>query len=218
MKIAIEGMDGSGKSTIAKEVAQILNYTYLEKALKELLKFTDEEFETMCNQIYSLNDENIKALFFGLSNLISLKKDNVIIDKHILGTYFWNKTNDNKNIFDLLVELGVMPDLTIIIYASQDSRIRHIKIRNSEDKDLLDSKKMSYGYDKMLEFAINYNMPYFFIDGDNMTLEEIVNEIVNIINYCENKDKNEINEYKEIYNQKEKIKQIVYKKRDKNEK
>ena len=120
MKVAIEGMDGTGKSTISKVVANILEYHYIEKPLKDIFNISSDEFDNLCNKIYSLNDENIKALFFGLGNLIALKKDNIIIDKHILGTYFWNKTNSNENIFNLLVELGVVPDLTIILYASQD--------------------------------------------------------------------------------------------------
>ena len=51
--IAIDGPSGSGKGTIAKEVARRLNYTYIDtgamyrcvslKSLEENLKETDEE-------------------------------------------------------------------------------------------------------------------------------------------------------------------------------
>lgn len=216
MKVAIEGMDGTGKSTISKVVANILEYHYIEKPLKDIFNISSDEFDNLCNKIYSLNDENIKALFFGLGNLIALKKDNIIIDKHILGTYFWNKTDSNENIFNLLVELGVVPDLTIILYASQESRIRHLKSRNKNDKDLLDEKKLSFGYDKMLDFSIKYNIPYIIINSDNYDdLKELIKYIVEIIKSYENKDIERINYYKN--NQDEDIKKLIYEIGDNNE-
>ena len=196
MKVAIEGMDGSGKTTISKVVADKLNYDYVEKPLKNIFNCNDEEFENICNKIYSLNDENIKSLFFGLGNLIALKKDNVIIDKHILGTYFWNKTDNNENIFNLLVELGIIPDLTVIIYASKESRIRHIKIRDKFDKDLKDEKKLLFGYDKMIEFSIKYKIPFIIINSDKYELKEIIDYIVKIIKYYESDNIEKINYYK----------------------
>jgi len=37
MIIAIEGMDGSGKSSISKKVAEKIGYEYLEKPLRKYL-------------------------------------------------------------------------------------------------------------------------------------------------------------------------------------
>lgn len=142
MIIAIEGMDGSGKSSISKKVAEKIGYEYLEKPLRNYLNMSDSEFENLCQKIYLL-DDNLKALFFGFGNLLVMKtgKYNIILDKHILSTYFWNGTNENECLFNNFINMGIFPDLTIILYASIESRIRHIKIRSIDDKDLLDQKK-----------------------------------------------------------------------------
>lgn len=142
MIIAIEGMDGSGKSSISKKVAEKIGYEYLEKPLRKYLNMSDSEFENLCQKIYLL-DDNLKALFFGFGNLLAMKtgKYNIILDKHILSTYFWNGTNENECLFNNFINMGIFPDLTIILYASIESRIRHIKIRSIDDKDLLDQKK-----------------------------------------------------------------------------
>ena len=101
MIIAIEGMDGSGKTSISKIVADKIGYNYLDKPMKNYLNITEEEYENLCQKIYMLNDD-LKALFFGFGNLLAIKtsKQNIIMDKHILSTYFWNGTDENKDLFN----------------------------------------------------------------------------------------------------------------------
>lgn len=43
MKIAIEGMDGVGKTTIAQELAKRNNFTYIGNAIHQLFGITDKE-------------------------------------------------------------------------------------------------------------------------------------------------------------------------------
>lgn len=193
MIISIEGMDGSGKTTISKRIAEKIGYKYIEKPLKEYLHLSDLEYETICQKVYLLNDD-LKALFFGFSNLLGIqcKQKNIILDKHILSTYFWNGTKLNEQLFDFLVSIGIFPDLTIILYSSVENRIHHIKIRNNDDKDLLDPQKMSFGYDKMLYFVEKSKKPYVFINGDNLTFDEIVDRIINIIAVCSRLSEKEI--------------------------
>ena len=201
MIIAIEGMDGSGKSSISKKVAEKIGYEYLEKPLRNYLNISDSEFENFCHKIYLL-DDNLKALFFGFGNLLAMKtgKHNIIFDKHILSTYFWNGTNENECLFNNFIDMGIFPDLTIILYASIENRIRHIKIRSIDDKDLLDQKKMSFGYDKMIVFAEKSNISYIFINGDLLSFDEIVNLIIAIINDCVGLTKEDIFNYCNAFN------------------
>ena len=106
MIIAIEGMDGSGKSSKSKKVAEKIGDEYLEKPLRNYLNMSDSEFENLCQKIYLL-DDNLKALFFGFGNLLAMKigKHNIILDKHVLSTYFWNGTNENECLFNNFIGL-----------------------------------------------------------------------------------------------------------------
>lgn len=196
MIIAIEGMDGSGKTTISKIISEKTGYEYMEKPLKNYLQLSDLEYENLCQKIYLLNDD-LKAIFFGFSNLlgVQLKNKNIILDKHILSTYFWNNTEINDIFFNFLVDIGVFPDLTIILYSSVENRIRHIKERSVDDKDLLNEKKLSLGYDKMLCLAEKSGAPYVFINGDDLSFNEIVDRIIKVIDKCSNLTKEDIAKY-----------------------
>lgn len=71
MKIAIEGMDGVGKTTIAKRFAKENGFIYLDKPLNELFGSANNMISELYNKIYDFDDESIKAWFFGLGNIYS---------------------------------------------------------------------------------------------------------------------------------------------------
>ncbi|MDD4282657.1 MAG: AAA family ATPase [Bacilli bacterium] len=196
MLVAIEGMDGSGKSSISKEVAKRVNYKYVDKILKDIYLIPEETFDNLCEQVNKSNNETFKAMFYGFQNLlVTLLKGNIIIDKHVLATYFWNGYDENEQLFNIFVNNGVIPDLTIILYSSIETRIKHIKLRDKNDKDLFDDKKTSFGYDKMLDFAEKCSMPYIFINGDPLSFEQIISQIVELIKVCELLNKEEFLKY-----------------------
>lgn len=126
MVIAIEGMDGSGKSSVGKRVADMLDFMYLDKLLKNFFEIDDEHFEKICNKIYDISDERIKALFFGFGNILAIKNNinkNVILDRHILSTYFWNGYNQTEEVFNIINSINIQPSLTIILYSDIEHRL-----------------------------------------------------------------------------------------------
>ena len=56
MKIAIEGMDGVGKTTIAKELAKRNNFKYIGDAIHQLFGFTDSN-SSYCKMFQDKEDE-----------------------------------------------------------------------------------------------------------------------------------------------------------------
>ena len=46
MIIAIEGMDGSGKTSISKIVANKIGYKYLDKPIEQFLNITEYEYHS----------------------------------------------------------------------------------------------------------------------------------------------------------------------------
>lgn len=65
MIISIEGMDGSGKTSISKKVAEKIGYEYLGKPLRNYLNMPNSEFENLCQKIYLLDDD-LKAFSLAL--------------------------------------------------------------------------------------------------------------------------------------------------------
>ena len=92
MHIAIEGLDGVGKTDTAKRIAQRLGFKFLEKPLHLI---TDEEgLENYLRITAKVNENNNKlfrAQFYGTGNyLVSqlAKESKVITDRHLVSNYY----------------------------------------------------------------------------------------------------------------------------------
>lgn len=186
MEIIIEGMDGVGKTTVAKKLCERHNFKYVNRPLQRLFGVgepgtkDDIDFQNRLNQIFK-EDNKIQAWITGLGdiyNSIKYKGEDVIIDRGVISNYFWNGDEENELIFKAINDLIGFPDTTIILYASLETRINRIKKRNINDKDLNDSDVYkSDGYKKMAQFIKKYNIPYVFINTENKNPDEVVREI-----------------------------------------
>ncbi len=189
MTIAIEGMDGVGKSTVGRALASMNSMKYIEKPLKDLFKNADvddglDSFLRVCENIYNLDSEILKSWFFGLGNLYAAlenKDEDVIIDRHLASNYFWNGSAKSNEIFQTMINIIGVPDITIVLYASWDVRKQRIMNRNKNDKDLSDDEKKVNGYDKMFRFLNEFNIPYCVIDTENKNIDTIVEEVNDIV-------------------------------------
>lgn len=184
MHIAIEGLDGSGKTTTAQRVAEIIGFNFIEKPLHY---FTDlgNSFENYMNITGRINisKSSIKARFYGLGNYyVSLlsKDNNVVTDRHLASNYYWNCEDDEKFFKQLVADCGA-PDLTIILFAEAEERRRRILERNPNDKDLEQNVFDNEPYIKMKYFLDSYKMNYLLIDTTNIRQEEVVDIIVDEI-------------------------------------
>ena len=189
MKIAIEGMDGVGKSTISKMLADKYGFLYLEKPLTEVMDTRlvngKDNLSAISNNIYNFDDEIIKAWFFGMGNLYSFlkyKNTDLIIDRHFASNYFWNGSPRSNVIFNSMIELIGVPDITIVLYASVETRISRLYKRDENDADLKDSEKHVLGYDKMIKFLDDFSIPYVVVDTDNKNIEQVFEEVDRIVN------------------------------------
>lgn len=184
MHISIEGMDGSGKTSTAKRVAEILDYEFIEKPL-HLITDKDNHLDNYMKVIGKVNQMNPKfrARFYWLGNYLvadKVKGSNVVTDRHLVSNYYWNCIDDEKY-FSLLVSECGAPDITFILYVSENERKRRIALRNSDDHDLYNNLFDDTCYKRMEFFLKKYKMNYYFIDSNTKGLDEVVNEIVGII-------------------------------------
>ena len=187
MKIAIEGMDGVGKTTIAQELAKRNNYTYIGNAIHQLFGITYKDssyykmFQSKEDEIFLRSGNDIiRAWLCSLGNIYTatqVKDKDIIVDRHILSNFQQNGTRENIKIYQTLIELIGIPDMSVILYASPEVRLERIYNRNKEDKDLRDKSIITDEYNKMIKFAEKFKMPYIVINTERTSIENIIQEI-----------------------------------------
>lgn len=181
-------MDGVGKSTVAKQIAERHHLQYIEKPMTEIFDTAlcdgKDTLNAVSRNIYDLDTSILKAWFFGLGNLYVFDKyrnKDLIIDRHFASNYFWNGNEQSDIIFRTMKELVGVPDVTILLYASPETRMQRLYLRNPNDYDLTDTEKHVDGYDKMLSFVKKFEIPYVFVDTENKTVDDVVDEVSDVV-------------------------------------
>lgn len=200
MIITIDGLDGAGKSTLAKSLSEKLGYEYIDKPIYELFNVKGDD-NYLYNEIYHIQDliynktdsNTLKSYFTGLS-LLYIKEcmydRNLIIDRGLLSAFAFNGDNNSKPVFETLIKLGVFFDASIIVMVSNEERIKRIKERNKNDPDLILDKIINLRYDSMNKFLFEHSeLPYYIINTDNLTQEEVLNEALKYISSLKNDKK-----------------------------
>ena len=184
MHIAIEGLDGVGKTSTAKILAETLGFTFMEKPMQFFVDTNDElkKYMYLTNWLNKEASNTLKACFYGCGNLLvsmEAKKKNIITDRHLASNWYWNGDNENKGLFDCLIKDAGIPDLTVILYAPPEIRKQRIISRDPNDKDIgrFDTLPPD-AYDKMESLVKQYSMPYIFIDNSNMDAKQTVEIII----------------------------------------
>ena len=192
-------MDGVGKSTLVKKLSKAFEFDFVERPMRKFLNMTDSDYNDFCNHIWSMDNKDLTLVFFMLGNLTTrYYGENIIADRHILSSYYWDGNEENKNIFNYFCKGDIIPDLTFVLYANEETRYERIKKRNANDSDLKDSIVMNFGYDKMIEFANEINLPYILINTEKMDEMETFKYCSNIL--LELIKNNNINDKERIIN------------------
>lgn len=191
MIVAIEGMDGVGKTTIAKSIENDLMFKYVKDPLKELFEIDNEHLVKISDKIFNCGNDKLISWYLGLGDSYALnahQNDDIVMDRHILLNYFWNGNDKTEKIFEMQIEMFGKPDLTILLLAGPETRMKRIADRNPNDPDLQKPTMREYGYDKMINFLNKYKFNYIIIDTETLSIE-------NTIEQCKEK----IKEYKKGY-------------------
>ena len=130
--ISIEGMDGVGKSTICKLLAEKLGYMFVEKPLHYLLDDNNEifQYQKVAKKVNENPNRNFTAWYYGLNNIYlyeKFKNQNIVTDRHIVSNYCWSGTDYNKDIYNLILKKIGRPKLTVVLYATPETILNRLK-------------------------------------------------------------------------------------------
>ena len=181
--IAIEGMDGVGKTTASKLLAKRLGYKFIDKNLRELFDDGDsyDNYIRIRDKVNASSDRLFTAWFYALGNIYlhtAHEKENIVTDRYILSNYAWSGTENNDEVYDLLVKKLGFPDLTVILYADEHAILSRLRHRNELDSDIKKVILAKEKYEKMIYFCEKYKMPYMVIDTSNLSPEDVVEVIM----------------------------------------
>ena len=182
--ISIEGMDGVGKSTTCNLLAKKLGYKFVEKPLHYLFdnnEATFDEYIRIRDQVNANPNRVFTSWFYGLGSIYMyelFKNENIVTDRHFASNYAWSGSDDNNEVYDLLIQKLGAPKLTVILYSPSEIIVNRLISRNKEDSDIKKAKKSEMIYQRMIKFCKNKNLPYIVIDTSNLTPDEVVDTIL----------------------------------------
>jgi thymidylate kinase len=184
MLIAIEGIDGVGKTTIGKAIANKLNYSFREKALQEVWDISFDRYISLQDALKATNNNEIMAMFFGLNNLlcgIDGISNNIVADRYIATNYFWYGTEKNECIYDALLSVSEKPVLTVILRASTETLQKRIEVKESKSRIVQELEKIKNNEEfvpKTKYFLERKGLDYIIVDNDSTSIEDVINIII----------------------------------------
>lgn len=183
--IAVEGIDGSGKTTVAELVAKKMNRVCIHTPAKV---YSDMKgFFRNCKQ-YA-----VPRFYFFLSGIWEAynraieicNEQPVIFDRYILSTLIYHRVmlqlcgiNLNLNLI-AMAGFPPKPDLNILLEVDNETAIRRIRSRGDKDFDL------DFERDRKFQMLVQKEMlceaDYTF-DSGVLTAEEIAKEVIKKVN------------------------------------
>jgi thymidylate kinase len=188
LHIAIEGMDGVGKTTVGKRLADKLHFKFVEKPLHYIFdsegRFTNYiRIRDYINQ--QVDNDALRAWFYGFGNIYlyhKFKGENIVTDRHLLSNYFWCGEENTEPIYQCLIDLIGKPDYTFLLWATQKAGEARLRKRDTDDHDVEKTTLYKKSRKKMEGFLIRYNMKYKTIDTTHLSVDEVVEVIMESLN------------------------------------
>jgi len=191
MIITVDGYDGTGKTTLAKKIAERFDFIYVEKPFIHMIKeqqgCTYEEAKKIAEQqeaiIWQKPRDLRRITKYYLDAFIWLKKYqqeyNIIMDRGLLTTYAVVGEQTTEDLFDFYVDMGCFFDGSIYLTADDYERVRRIYNNDPNDPDL--KYPVKWRENNLEEYAQTRGLNYHPISTDHKTADEVFEEAIPIV-------------------------------------
>ena len=172
MHIAIEGMDGVGKTSQACAVADALNCEFIAKSFHEM---NDPSGKYDNYVTFNSFTDQITEGTYGLKTnyyLRKIRKEDIVTDRFYISNY-WSRAKDfSPEYFEAISRVWGKPDLFILLYANPTVLYERIAERDPSDKDLWKTEVAEKAYGLMLEFIQQLSLNVLMIDSSSLEFDE----------------------------------------------
>ena len=198
--ISVEGFDGVGKTTTCQLLADRLGYEFVEKPLHYLFDEGDsfDEYLRIRDKVNACPNRDFTSSFYGLGSLYLYhlyNGKNIVTDRHLCSNYAWSGTEDNGDVYELLLKKLGKPCLTVVLYAKPETIQGRLSGRDDKDPDLKKIQKSEEIYHKMRYFCEEHDFNTLWIHTDHLSSEQIVDIIIRRL---EELDKGAPSSFKEV--------------------
>ena len=190
MIITIDGYDGTGKTTLAKRLAEKYKFEYLDKPFIKMIHVENncsyEEAvriaEARERELYAHATREDKVRFY-CNAFLWLKnyedEHNIFLDRGILTTYAVFGDSETEAVFDYFVDNGGFFNLSLYLVAADEERVRRIFENDPNDPDL--KHPVKWRINNLEEYAVSRNLKFYKIDTNGRTPDQVYEEAVKIL-------------------------------------
>jgi len=175
--IVIEGVDGSGKTTIAKLLSEKLFYLYYK---------TPGGFWKRYRELFEKTSVKIRFLYYFFSTLadslkikLFLQQKGIVCDRYIYSTWAHHIVYGLPSLLRIPYPTVFFkePDYVFYLYVDPSERAQRIQLRTGNNVKDYDDKAIA-----LVDGIFRDLFPeMYIIDTTNLTPEEVTSKILNII-------------------------------------
>ncbi|MBN1585529.1 AAA family ATPase [Candidatus Uhrbacteria bacterium] len=178
--VAIEGVDGVGKTTIAQKMVENYGYVYrytlpepfgkIRKAVDDL-GHPDARFFYYLSCVIGFQRELLSLLVSG---------ERVVVDRYIYSTFVMHEAmGASVNCVDMASLPIVFPDKTILLSCSSEVRNSRILMRGKESQDYIQSK--SNEFDRASRYFYEISNQMSVVETTDMNSDEVYRAVSGIL-------------------------------------